>query len=49
MRTSSIIFGVWCAVVLGVFSAATYTGNSPFADAGRNDIHGYGYYGPMHK
>jgi hypothetical protein len=50
MRISSILYGLWCLMVVMVFVFAQRVGYSPFASGGRPMMGAYGYGGgPHHK
>ena len=50
MKFSSIVYALFCVLVLVGFTQTTRTGFSPFADGGARGMgHGFGFYGPTHK
>ena len=51
MKFSSILYGLFCVLILAGFVQTSRTGFSPFADGGARGMGrgGYGFYGPTHK
>lgn len=51
MKFSSIVYALFCVLILVGFTQTTRTGFSPFADGGARGMGhgGFGFYGPTHK